>query len=154
MDLGSRTSNGDSASQASQTLIRRSRRSRRALIIALVTMLCLAAPPRAASSIPSSGQVGLIVAGIAATGAGIGIVIFIVVNHSRHTLTGCVSSGQTGMVLQTSDNQTFLLRGDSSSLKAGDRVKLHGSRVKPSGDGTTGKAFMVEKLQKDYGACH
>ncbi len=46
-----------------------------------------------------------------------------------------------------------MLEGDAASVKVGDRVKLHGSKVKKT-KGTVGdQVFKVEKLNRDYGPC-
>ena len=86
-----------------------------------------------------------IVAGVAAVG------IVIAVNHSHHVLKGCVYSAPNGLELLTSDKQTYLLEGNAADIKAGERVKLHGSRKKTKDHR---KSFTVQKVSKDYGACN
>jgi hypothetical protein len=125
-------------------------------LIATVSVLFLGIPSRAAGQTIgiSKGQADAIVAGIAGTGAAIAIVTVVLVSHVRHTMTGCVSSGANGLALHTSDQQIYLLQGASAGIRPGDRVKLHGSKVKSHSSGANPKTFVVEKLEKDYGECH
>ncbi len=58
-----------------------------------------------------------------------------------------------GLSFQTSDSKRFMLEGDSASVKVGDRVKLHGSRVKKAKGAAGDQVFTVEKLNRDYGPC-
>jgi hypothetical protein len=67
-------------------------------------------------------------------------------------VTGCVVSGPNGPELQTGDKR-YALEGDAASIKVGDRVKIHGSRVKKTRDQTGGQVYRVEKIKKDYGPC-
>lgn len=66
-------------------------------------------------------------------------------------LQGCVSSAPNSLVLlNEGDRQTYDLVGDTSPVKAGQRVKVSGKKKKD----TSGKRyFLVEKLSKAYGAC-
>ncbi|MGA7858045.1 MAG: hypothetical protein WCA11_08980, partial [Terracidiphilus sp.] len=113
--------------------------------------------PKASPS--NSGTIGAskgeVVGGAVGIGAGLTAIVIILVeiNHSHHTLNGCVFSGPNGLELQTSDSKRFMLEGDAASVKVGDRVKLHGSKVKKT-KGTVGdQVFKVEKLNRDYGPC-
>jgi hypothetical protein len=82
------------------------------------------------------------------------VVVAVAVHHSHHLMSGCVVSGTNGLELQTSDSKTVELQGESTGIKAGDRIKVHGSKVKKT-KGTTGPdVFRVDQLQKDYGLCH
>jgi hypothetical protein len=90
-----------------------------------------------------------VIAGVAAT---VGIIL--IVNHNNHLLQGCVSDGPNGPELKTSGSETYALEGDSSVVKAGSMVKVHGSKVKKAKNSSGNKAFKVDKLKKDYGPCH
>ena len=101
---------------------------------------------------------GEIVASSIGIGAGVAIVVvgvtYAVKNHTAHNLQGCVFSDAGGLKLRTSDAQVFVLQGDIASLKAGERVKFHGSRVKKNKhDKAADQIFTIEKLTKDYGPC-
>jgi len=86
-------------------------------------------------------------------GAVVAVVVLVAVNHSHHTLNGCVVSGPNGLHLQTGDSKSYLLDGDAASIKPRDRVKIHGSKIKKTKDSTGDQVFKVEKLSKDYGPC-
>jgi len=64
---------------------------------------------------------------------------------------GCVSSAPNSLLLLNEGNrQTYDLVGDTTAVKAGQRVKLSGKKKKD----TSGKLyFFVGKLSKDYGVC-
>ncbi len=128
-----------------------------ALISAMISVLFLGMPSRAAGQsggpIISNAAAGAIIGGIAGIGAAIAIVTVVSISHARHTISGCVSMGANGLALQTSDKQIYLLQGIATGVTAGDRVKVHGSKVKSASCAANTKTFVVEKLQKDYGAC-
>jgi len=86
-------------------------------------------------------------------GAVIALVVVVAVNSGHHTVSGCVVSGPNGLELQTSESKRYALEGDAASIKVGDRVKIHGSRVKKTKDTTGDQVYRVEKLKKDCGAC-
>ena len=91
-------------------------------------------------------------AGVGAVVA-VAIIVPIEVNKSHHQLTGCVITASNGLELQTSDAKTYSLEGDAASIKVGDRVKIHGSKIKKTKDSTGPQVFKVEMLKKDYGPC-
>ena len=101
---------------------------------------------------PSGGQVAGAAIGIGAVVA-VAIIVPVEINHRHHTLKGCVFSTSGGFELRTSDGKTYALEGDSSSIKAGDMVQLHGSKVKKTKDSNGNDVFRVEKLKKEYGPC-
>jgi hypothetical protein len=100
---------------------------------------------------PSGGEV----AGIAiAAGAVVAGAVALEVHHSHHMLKGCVSSGPGGLELQTQGGaKTYELSGATANIKAGDRVLVHGLRVKQPKHTTADQTFSVERVSKDYGAC-
>lgn len=100
---------------------------------------------------PTGGEVAGAAVGV---GAAVAVVAVLAVHHSHHVLTGCVVSGPQGLGLQTSDSRTWALEGDAAALKVGDRVKIHGSRVKKPEGASRPESFRVDKLNKDYGNCH
>lgn len=97
----------------------------------------------ARSSEPRSASVRSLVA----------IIVPVEVHRSHHRLTGCVVTSATGLDLHTSDGKIYSLEGDAASIKAGDKVKLHGTRAKKAKDGTGPGVFKVEKLNRSYGRC-
>ncbi len=101
---------------------------------------------------PSNGQVVGAAIGIGAVIA-VAIIVPVEVHRSHHRLTGCVVTSATGLDLHTSDGKIYSLEGDAASIKAGDKVKLHGTRIKKAKDSTGPGVFKVEKLNRSYGAC-
>jgi hypothetical protein len=100
---------------------------------------------------PSGGQVAGAAIGV---GAAVVVVAALAVSHSHHTLTGCAVSGPNGLKLKTSDSKTYSIEGDVAEIKAGDKIKVHGSRVKNAKNAGGDPVFKVEKVSKDYGTCH
>ena len=101
-------------------------------------------------------QVGLSVTAIAAVLVGTTVGVTLAVQHSHHTLQGCILSNAVAsdLELRMSDGKRYALKGDLADVKVGDKLKLHGSRVKRvKGDSTGGQVFVVEKINKDYGPC-
>jgi hypothetical protein len=100
-------------------------------------------------------QIGLSIGGIAA-----GLVLITVgttiaiKDHNDHTVRGCIYSDAEGFKLRTSDAKIYTLEGDPGTLRAGDRVRLHGSKAKRAKANESGQSvFVVESLSKDYGPC-
>jgi hypothetical protein len=99
---------------------------------------------------PTSGQVAGVVVGV---GAVVAVVTLVSVQQSDHTLKGCVYADASGLRLLTSDSKLYAIDGDVAAVKAGDKVTLHGSRVKRAKNSTDPQTFVVKKLRKDYGPC-
>lgn len=135
-----------------------SRRSGVAALAALAVIFCSGAtsPSGCNSSSdsigPSGGQVAGAAIGIGAVVA-VAIIVPIEINHSHHRLKGCVFNGPSGFELRTSNGKTYGLEGDPSSIKAGDMVQFHGSKVKKTKDSNGNEVFRVEKIKKEYGPC-
>ena len=118
----------------------------------LIAVLCvtLARPARSETLTAARDQ---IVIGIVAVGAGIGVLVTLLVLHARHqhrVVTGCVSPRITGMSLtDEKDKRTYELAGDTAGVKPGDRMTLEG---KPK---ETSKTLVLEvhKVTGDFGAC-
>jgi hypothetical protein len=100
---------------------------------------------------PSKGEVVGIIAGAAAGLTAVGILVYHE-THKHPSITGCLASGTDALTLQNEkDKKVYTLSGDSTALKAGQRVTLRGKKSKD----TSGRSsFQVEKLIKDYGACN
>jgi hypothetical protein len=102
---------------------------------------------------PSNGEVYGIAAGVAA-GLTIGIIVLVEVHKSHHQIKGCVSTGPTGLEVENeSDHKIYTLTGASTSLKAGDIVKVKGNKEKQPKGVTANHLFQVEKMSRDYGPC-
>jgi hypothetical protein len=98
---------------------------------------------------PSTGQgVGAIV-GIAGVGAAIGIGVYYAVHHGR-SLTGCAASAAGEVQLHNdADHQTYVLIGETTALKSGNRLRVSGKKNKNNSAASC--SFLVEKVSKDYG---
>jgi len=129
---------------------------RKILAMVAACALLLAAT---ATAQPQSGTIGGVTGGdavaigvaIAVIGAGIGFGVFYAVHHG-HSLDGCAVSGANGLELQNrGDQQTYALVGDTAGIKPGERVRISGKKEKKSGGAHP--QFLVEKLNKDFGAC-
>ena len=135
-----------------------SRRMGIAAFTALGVLLCSGATaptgcPSGSGSIgPSQGEVVGAAVGVVAA-VTVVVVVLVEVNKSHHTVNGCVSAGANGLELETSDRRHYTLEGDAASVKVGDRVKLHGSKVKKTKDSSGDQVFKVQKLNKDFGPC-
>jgi hypothetical protein len=93
-----------------------------------------------------------IVAGIAVTGIAIGVLIGLAI-HSSHGLEGCTVAGSSGAIelRQKNDNQTWVLLGDTASLKPGQHVRVSGKRHGKNDSGT--RNFIVDKVKKNLRPC-
>jgi hypothetical protein len=124
---------------------------------AMAAMLCTgASSPTGCSSSgsigPSNGELIGAAVGIGAVVA-VAIIVPVEISHSHHFVTGCVITAPNGLELQTSDAKTYSLEGDAASIKVGDKVKLHGTKIKKTTDSTGPDVFKVEKLNRNYGPC-
>lgn len=94
-----------------------------------------------------SSSTGIAIGAGAAAAAGVAYFAL----RNRGTLTGCVQGAGNDPILITGKGDTsYTLDESGLSLKAGDRVKLKGKKVKSSSGETT---FTATKLVKDYGPC-
>ena len=125
-----------------------SRRQRIIAVAALAALLC--------SGLTSctKTQVGLSAVAIAAVIIGTTVGVRLAVQHSHHTLQGCVSSGIDGLELRLSDAKIYALKGELANIKVGDKLSLHGSksRMVQPGSGAN-QVFVVEKVNKNFGPC-
>jgi hypothetical protein len=134
----------------SPTLGAPSRASRRQRIIAVAVF---AAQVCSGATSCSKTQVGLSIAATAAVVVGATVGITLAVQNHNHTLHGCAFSGPGGLELRTDDSKNYALEGSAATIKVGDRLKLHGSKLKKTKDSTGNQVFVVEKVSKDYGLC-
>jgi hypothetical protein len=109
-------------------------------------------PHAAFDGLGSGAKTALIVATLVAAVALIGVGVYFAVRHG-HTVTGCAAGGGNGLDLLTEDGRSFVLLGATTGIKAGQRVKVTGARKKRVNGVTDKQSFVVDKLDKDYGAC-
>jgi hypothetical protein len=93
---------------------------------------------------------------VAITGTAAAVFIVVLVVHEsvkKHTITGCVNSGESGTsVTDEKDKHVYVLSGDTSNVKPGERMTLQGKKIKPN----DGKPLIWEtkKITKDFGSGH
>jgi hypothetical protein len=125
------------------------------LICVSLTPANAAGPPRhhaALDGLGTDAKTTLVVAALIAAAAAIGVGVYLAVRQG-HTVKGCVAAGGGGLELQTESGQSFVLLGARAGIKAGDRIKVTGSRKKRVSGVSEKQSFVVEKLDKDYGVC-
>lgn len=125
---------------------------RKILAKAVVCALLLTTTTRPAkASIPTHTDIVWIGIAIGAIGAGIGIGIYYAVHHG-HSLTGCAVTGSSGLELRGhGDQPTYSLVGDLAGVQRGERIRVSGKKARAAAGANP--QFIVEKLNKDYGAC-
>ena len=86
----------------------------------------------------------------AAVGVGAGVALAVYFIHRSHTsLTGCVQQTEHGLRMTAKDGNNYELVNAPSEVKAERRLSLRGHKVSTS----SGRAFRVDHLSRDYGAC-
>jgi hypothetical protein len=55
-------------------------------------------------------------------------------------------------VIDEEDKKTYVLSGDTSSIKAGDRMKLEGKRLNAKGADKS-RVWEAKEVIKDFGVC-
>ena len=100
---------------------------------------------------PSAGEIAGVAVGV---GAAVTAVVLIEVNHSHHTLKGCLfDSPGGGLQLRTEALKDYTLAGSTANLAVGNSVRLHGDREKRDKNASVGQVFRVKELKKNYGPC-
>jgi hypothetical protein len=123
-------------------------------VLIVVLGLALAKPAEAQFTGQVGPSGGPIVAGIVVTAAALIVVTVLVIHYSKkRAITGCVVSGQSGMtIVDEKDKQIYMLSGDTTDIKPGDRMKLKGKKVKQKGPDKT-LVWEASQVNKNYGAC-
>jgi hypothetical protein len=102
---------------------------------------------------PAPSAAPLIGAAVAVVGITVGTVVLIEVQHSHHTIKGCVLAGPGGLQVQDDGNmKIYDLTGTTADVKVGDQVRVHGDKKKKE-KGAADQVFEVAKLNRDYGPC-
>ena len=105
-------------------------------ITLLFALSLIAAHPAQAQyiGISEAQAAGILVAGAGAV-TGIGILLYFTLRAPR-SITGCAVADSGGTAIQNElDHQVFVLVGDASAVRAGDRVKVKGKRSSKGADG-------------------
>jgi len=125
------------------------------LVAAFSFVLCLPAEAQSGGKPIGGVTTGDVVAGIVGAVAVVAVVAFVVIHESakKRTITGCVRSGANGMtVTDEKDNQVYALSGDTEGITAGDRMKLHGKKLKLKGPDKN-IVWEARGVVKDFGVC-
>ena len=122
------------------------------LLSGAATQSCSTTPQPQDSIGPSKGEVIGVAVGAVAVVV-VGTVVLVEVHNSHHTIKGCVTSGPSGLQVRDADNtHIYNVTGVTTGVKVGDVVRLHGDKQKKT-KGDTGQGFVIQKINKDYGAC-
>ena len=108
--------------------------------------------PRATGGFGSNAEASGIILALVGTVAGIGAGVYFAV-QAAHTVNGCVIDNPDGLLLQTGNGKTYVLLGNTTNIKANERIKVTGTRRKKINGITDQPSFVVEKLNKVYGTC-
>jgi hypothetical protein len=123
--------------------------------IALIAILSLALASNASADGLNANSQHLLEGAVAAV-AVIVVVSILVIHHyaSSHTVTGCVGSPENGGLSLTSekDHHIYLLSGDTTGVKSGERMTLHLKRIKVKG--SSSPSWEMKTIGKDFGVCH
>lgn len=108
--------------------------------------------PARADKLQTDGEE--IVIGIVAVSAALVVGTILIIHYSKkRTITGCVSSGETGMtVADEKDKQIYALSGNTVGIKPGDRMKLQGKKVTPKTPDKT-LVWETKQVNRDFGLC-
>jgi len=108
--------------------------------------------PARADKLQTDGEE--IVIGIVAVAVALVVGTILIIHYSKkRTITGCVSSGETGMtVADEKDKQIYALSGNIVGIKPGDRMKLQGKKVKPKSSDKT-LVWETKQVTRDFGLC-
>ena len=121
------------------------------LSITLGLILCIPAEAQSYGKIVSNGTIAGAIVGIA---AGVAVIVVVAVHYSKkRTITGCVHGQGSELTLtDEADKQTYALSGDTTGIKSGDRMKVHGKKVKTKGTNQP-LTWQAKTVAKDFGVC-
>jgi hypothetical protein len=95
----------------------------------------------------------VIVVAAAAAIAVVATVTIVQGKRKKIAVTGCVLSVGEGLTItDEEDRKTDVLSGETSGVKAGNRMKLEGKRVRTEGPDKT-RVWETRRVIKDFGVC-
>lgn len=98
----------------------------------------------------------MIVVAAAPAAAAIAVVATVTIVQGKRkkiAITGCVLSGGEGLTItDEEDRKTYVLSDETSGVKAGNRMKLEGKRVRTKGPDKT-RVWETRRVIKDFGVC-
>jgi hypothetical protein len=119
----------------------------RACVFCSLALVLLPSPRSTAASYCPGCKAGIIGAAIG-VGAAVGVGIYLI--HRGHTsLTGCVQQTDNGLSLTAKDGRIYALENAPNEVQAHKRLSMRGHKIK----GSSGRAFRVDHISRDYGAC-
>ena len=120
--------------------------------VLIVALSVVVVTPAQADKLQTEGEE--IVIGIVAVSAALVVGTVLIIHYSKkRTMTGCVSSGETGMtVTDEKDKQIYALSGNTVGIKPGNRMRLQGKKVKPKDSDKT-VVWEIKQVNKDFGLC-
>ena len=120
--------------------------------VLIVALSVVVVTPAQADKLQTEGEE--IVIGIVAVSAALVVGTVLIIHYSKkRTMTGCVSSGETGMtVTDEKDKQIYALSGNTVGIKPGNRMRLQGKKVKPKDFDKT-VVWEIKQVNKDFGLC-
>jgi hypothetical protein len=124
---------------------------RQALVI--VVLLATLVTWGRADTLKSDGE--KIVVGIVAVTATLAVVATVLIIHysKKKSITGCVVGAGGGMTLTNEkDKQLYALSGNTSGIKAGERMQLQGRKAKSKAVDST-LVWETKLATKDFGTC-
>lgn len=95
-----------------------------------------------------------VIEGVVAGLAAVVIVVAVAVHEttSKRMITGCVNPAENGMTVTDEKNkQVYVLFGDTTGVKPGDRMTLRLKKIRTKGTNTL--TWEPKKITKDFGAC-
>lgn len=116
----------------------------------ILILLTAASADRVQAQVPSKGQAAVILGGLLAVGAGVGIGTAYLISHNRGVSTGCVSDSAGRKLFTTDTKQAYALVEQGQLLTVGERFKLKGHKSGPA----SAPVFTVSRMLKHYGPCH
>ncbi len=117
-------------------------------VLCSLTLVLLPSPRSAAASSICGGCEAAIIGVAVGVGAAVGVGVYLI--HRGHTsLAGCVEKTDNGFSLTAKDGNTYALVNAPGEVKAHERLSLRGHKVK----GSSGRAFRIDHISRDYGPC-
>lgn len=117
----------------------------------LIIGLCIPVEAQNSGKIVSNGTIAGAIVGLVAA---VAVVAIVAIHYSKkRTITGCVNSGEKGMtVTDEKDKHSYVLSGDTTNIKPGNRLRLQGKKAHPKGSDKT-LTWDARKVAKDFGVC-
>lgn len=120
-------------------------------VLIAILSVALATPARADTLKQNADNI--VIGTVAAIAAVVVLAVVIIHYSKKRTITGCVASGASGMSLtDEKDKQIYQLSGDTTGVKAGDRMTLQGKKMKSTGSDKT-LVWEAKTVTKDFGVC-